>query len=136
MQLYIVVLKVLPKLINFRIGKFVWTLDITKAFMQVKIHEKDQIYLKYLWQDREGNLKVFQYTSLSFGLVSSPAILMQCLKLVLNLLTEEAKKILAIAIYIDDIIALSDAEPALLEALKLASIKLNSSHINPVLIPQ
>ncbi|XP_072389388.1 uncharacterized protein [Diabrotica undecimpunctata] len=58
-------------LLRFRQQKLGVTSDISKAFLQISVHPKDRDFLRFLWYDKENNLKVFRHRRVVFGINSS-----------------------------------------------------------------
>ena len=71
--------KVFDILVRFRAWKFALIADIKSAFLNIRIHENDRDYLRFLWIDEilkeNSNLVVKQFTSVPFGLKCSPFLL-------------------------------------------------------------
>ncbi|KIH51420.1 hypothetical protein ANCDUO_18494, partial [Ancylostoma duodenale] len=76
---------ILPQLyglmLRFRIGKVAIISDVEKAFLQVRLPERDRDATRCLWlrdhkspPDQE-NILVFRFTRVTFGLLSSPFLL-------------------------------------------------------------
>lgn len=62
-------------LLRFRRQKIGVISDIKKAFLQISLHESDRDFLRFLWTDSQGNIKVFQHRRVVFGISSSPFLL-------------------------------------------------------------
>ena len=66
-------------LIGFRCYKYALTSDIKSAFLNIRVDEKDQHYLRFLWVDdvNKPNQKtvIYRFTSGLFGLAPSPFLL-------------------------------------------------------------
>ena len=71
--------KLVDVLVRFRKGQFVYTADIVKAFLQVRLKEVDRDYTRFLWvKDMEAQpvkFEVFRFRSVLFGSTSSPFLL-------------------------------------------------------------
>ncbi|XP_072389479.1 uncharacterized protein [Diabrotica undecimpunctata] len=76
-------------LLRFRQQKFGVTSDISKAFLQISVHPKDRDFLRFLWYDKENNLKVFRHRRVVFGINSSPFLLGASLEYHLSKLVDE-----------------------------------------------
>ena len=118
-------LHVFDKLLKFRSKRFVFLADIEKAFLQIKIRSDHQRFLKFIWRDASQVLRIFQFTSLPFGLAASPAILTKCTELVAEQLSPNTQKLLKNSIYMDDIILCSDDATELDLAAKETTEKFN-----------
>ncbi|XP_027196384.2 LOW QUALITY PROTEIN: uncharacterized protein LOC113790880 [Dermatophagoides pteronyssinus] len=107
-------LDVFDHLMRFRKGQFAFTADLSKAFLQVMIHPDDRKFLKFLWKNKNNEIKIYQMKVLPFGLVSSPAILTNVTK---RLLSDQNLEEIANAIYMDDIIWSSNSESDLMKMI-------------------
>ena len=116
-------LNVLPHLIRVRTLKFLTSIDLKKAFLQVVIDPKDRKFIRFLWRDKDGNIKKFQMVVLPFGVVSSPAILTQIVESIINDLSPVFRKVFDRCAYMDDLIIGSDNKSGLLSCINEAKIK-------------
>lgn len=70
-------------LFMLRFSKFLLTFDLRKAFLQIKLREKDSRKLLFLWcrDVRNGDFTpvCYKFLRLGFGLRFSPSILLSCL---------------------------------------------------------
>jgi len=48
---------------------------IRKAFLQISLCEGDRNFLRFLWVNKEGDLKIFRHAQVAFGVTSSPFLL-------------------------------------------------------------
>ena len=62
-------------LMRFRIHDVVLSGDIQKAFLQIEVAEADRDYLRFLWYDLDGNLVVYRFARVPFGLRCSSFLL-------------------------------------------------------------
>ncbi|XP_006816814.1 uncharacterized protein LOC102806523 [Saccoglossus kowalevskii] len=66
-------------LLRFCLHRVALTGDIEKAFLNVRLNEKDRDFTKFLWlsdpSDPESQFNVYRFTSVLFGAVSSHFIL-------------------------------------------------------------
>ena len=62
-------------LMRFRLPDVVLTGDIEKAYHQIEVDEADRNYLRFLWYDDDGELVVYRFTRVPFGLTSSAFLL-------------------------------------------------------------
>ncbi|WP_253302409.1 DUF1759 domain-containing protein [Wolbachia endosymbiont of Psylliodes chrysocephala] len=100
----------IPLIIKFRIHKIGLTADITKAFLQISIIDKDRDYLRFLWWQNysERIIKIYRHCRVVFGLKPSPFILAATINLHLEKLIEsdnefkETAKVLLNAFYVDN----------------------------------
>lgn len=103
-------------LLRFRIYKYVLTADIEKMYLQIKIREEDQPYLRFLWKEKDETVQTYQFNRLIFGLKPASYIATKCL----HRLAEdegarfpEAAKILRRDLYVDDLLTGADSLTAL-----------------------
>jgi len=61
-------------LLRFRRHQIGIIADIRKAFLQINLCEGDRNFLRFLWVNKEGVLKIFRHAQLAFG-VTSPFLL-------------------------------------------------------------
>ena len=90
-------------LLGFRKDENACKADIEKAFPQVKINEKDRDVLRCLWVE-DGNVVVYRFARLPFGLTCSPFILAATLQkhLVEYELDEKTRQNFIASLYVDD----------------------------------
>ncbi|XP_006812892.1 uncharacterized protein LOC102807089 [Saccoglossus kowalevskii] len=97
-------------LLRFRVHRYAFSSDIEKAFLNVRLHESDRDYTKFLWLTDPTNpdsaFKTYRFKSVPFGAASSPFILNAVLKThteknATNAITSDLKH----NIYVDNIIS-------------------------------
>jgi hypothetical protein len=97
-------------LLRCRVGKNLFTGDLAKAFMCIKLEKKERDACRFLWLDENGRVKEYRMSSLPFGTTSSPFLLNSVIKL--HLTEEEEYKKTAKEIekdvYVDDLIKSKD----------------------------
>lgn len=93
-------------ILRFRQHKFVFSCDIKQMFRQISIHEDDQIFQLIYWrEDTSVPLKVYQLTTVTYGMTSSPYL---ANRVVQQLIMDEGKnhplaaEALQQQIYVDD----------------------------------
>jgi len=59
-------------LLRFRLHQIGIIADIRKAFLQISLCEGDRDFLRFLWVNKEGDLKIFRHARVAFGVTSSP----------------------------------------------------------------
>jgi len=130
-------LNVAEKLLHFRKERYAAVADISKAFLQIKLHKSDQRFVKFLWKTRQGQIEMFQFNSLPFGLVSSPAILTKCLEVIIENMSQQTRTLFTNALYMDDVLLTAkskhDLSSALLEGstcFKAAGFTLHKVYAN------
>ena len=67
--------ELIEMLMRFRIPDVVVTGDIEKAYHQIEVDEAERDYLRFLWYDDNGELVVYRFTRVPFGLTSSAFLL-------------------------------------------------------------
>lgn len=73
-------------LLRFRLSPVAVIADIEKAFLQIEIRDCDRDRLRFLWlknpkvTEVEGNLQVYRFTRVPFGLNCSPSLLAQVIR--------------------------------------------------------
>lgn len=94
---------ILHILIGFRKEKYAAQADIEKAFPQVEIYTPDRDALRCLWIE-DGNVNIYRFARLPFGLACSPFILQATLRLHLgeNNIDEKTMNNFVASIYVDD----------------------------------
>ncbi|VDK52238.1 unnamed protein product, partial [Cylicostephanus goldi] len=77
----IVVPEVYALLLRFRVPPFALISDVEKAFLQVRVHELDRDVTRFFWvkdinaPPDNGNIQIFRFTRVTFGLNVSPFLL-------------------------------------------------------------
>ena len=61
-------------LIRFRYHKYVYTGDVQKMFLQILVKRESRKYLRFIWRDRQGNLRIVEPERHLFGLTCSPHV--------------------------------------------------------------
>ncbi|XP_044755059.1 uncharacterized protein LOC123314012 [Coccinella septempunctata] len=69
-------IELIPSMIlRFRLDKIGITADIRKAFLQIGLQENDRNFLKFLWYDKNGKIKIYRHARVVFGVTCSPFLL-------------------------------------------------------------
>lgn len=69
-------IEIIPTLLlRFRLYQIGVIADIRKAFLQISLCEEDRDFLRFLWVDMEGEMKIFRHARVVFGVTSSPFLL-------------------------------------------------------------
>ena len=66
---------IVSMMIKFRVGRVAAIAYLQKAFLQVRILERDRDFLRFLWIDPDGRLVAYRMTSVPFGAICSPFLL-------------------------------------------------------------
>ena len=82
-----------------RQGDFMVRLDLKDAYLTVPVHKSDRKYLRFMWKG-----KVFEFTSLPFGLAPAPFVFTKLLRPVAAFLRSMGIRIM---IYLDDILVMA-----------------------------
>ena len=64
----------LQVLTGFRLGRHGVIADLKQAFLQIRLHQRDRDYFKFLWVEN-GRLVTYRFTSVPFGATASPYLL-------------------------------------------------------------
>ncbi|XP_054717538.1 uncharacterized protein LOC129226934 [Uloborus diversus] len=78
-------------LTRFRMYKIGVTADICKAFLQIRVSERDKNYLRFLWYNDKSELKYFRHCRVIFGASCSPFLLGSVVQYHLESALEEAR---------------------------------------------
>jgi len=65
----------LALLLRFRLHRIGIIANIRKEFLQISLCEEDRDFLRFLWVNKEGDLKIFRHACVAFGVNSSPFLL-------------------------------------------------------------
>ena len=67
--------ELIAMLMRFRTHDMVLIGDIEKAFLQIEVVETDRDYLRFLWYDQNGELVIYRFARVPFGLRCSSFLL-------------------------------------------------------------
>ena len=89
----------------FRMGRYGIIADLKQAFLQIRMHERDRDYFKFLWIEN-GRLVTYRFTSVPFGATASPYLLNVVKQSHFDRHREEFPivNVLEKAMYVDDVI--------------------------------
>lgn len=94
-------------IINFRLPRFVFTTDVKMMFRQTWIHSDDRKYQLIFWRSSPDDpLRIYELTTNTYGLKSSPFVAIRCLHQLANdeeLKYPRAAKLLRQNSYVDDL---------------------------------
>ncbi|XP_035206824.1 uncharacterized protein LOC118181737 [Stegodyphus dumicola] len=76
-------------LIRFRKERLGVIADIRRAFLQISVSPTDRDFLRFLWLDSDGQLKVYRHCRVVFGVASSPFLLNSTIQLHLQTVLEK-----------------------------------------------
>ncbi|XP_018396856.1 PREDICTED: uncharacterized protein LOC108775073 [Cyphomyrmex costatus] len=103
--------KLLLHLIRFRVYRYVITANIEKMYLQILLHEDDRRYQRILWR-KDGEIKTFQFNTLTFGVSSSSFLAIRTLQKLANdegHVHPRAAEILKAHLYVDDLLTGDDS---------------------------
>ena len=106
-------------LLRFRCQKYVFILDIEKAFLMVQLHENDRDYTRFLWpkdpSDPESDFLIYRFRVVLFGATCSQFLLNATIRHHLNNLDEANEMIDDIkrGLYIDNLQGTANQEDLL-----------------------
>ena len=123
-------LNVLPHLLRNRLYRFLVTVDLKKAFLQIIIDERDRKYLRFLWSHPDGKIMIMQMKVLPFGIVCAPAVLTKVVETIIGGLSEPARTLLSKAAYMDDLLVGANDEQQLLDVMVESKEKFELSGFN------
>ena len=90
-------------LLRFRLEAIAMTSDIEKAFLQVGLQVEDRDVTRFLWvKDKskaveDGNIEIYRFTRVPFGIVASPFLLGATIKYHLLNSNEDGKRALIVS---------------------------------------
>ena len=85
-----------------RKGDYFCKMDLKDAYLTIPLHEEDQKFLQIKWRE-----KLYQFSSLCFGLASAPWAFTKLLRPVVSFLRKQGMRLI---IYLDDILFLNQSE--------------------------
>ena len=122
----------LCKLLNqFRLKEIAITADVSKAFLNISVHDDDQNSLRFLWKkcaDVNAPLEIYQMQRVPFGLTSSPFLLLATLNFHFDKFSESfpISNVMKDKFYMDDLtISVNDVDTAInlyIEGSKLMAL--------------
>ncbi|XP_070552477.1 uncharacterized protein [Ptychodera flava] len=102
-------------LLHFRLNKVAMVADIEKAFLQVGLQAPDKDITRFFWLKDckiprvDGNLQIYRFCRIPFGVISSPFLLAATLDHHLKKDGSEAAQKIRDNIYVDNVITGTDA---------------------------
>lgn len=104
------------------VSRYLSTIDLTKAFLQISLHPDSRKYTAFSVLGRG----LFQFTRLPFGLVNSPATLARLMDQVLGYGELEPN----VFVYLDDIVIASETFEAHLQSLSEVARRLKAANLS------
>ncbi|GBO21222.1 hypothetical protein AVEN_186454-1 [Araneus ventricosus] len=78
-------IELIPSILHrFRMNLIVVSVDIRKAFLQIRLYHKDKDYLSFLWYGTDGKLKNYRHCRVVFGVTSSSFLLVSVIQYLLE----------------------------------------------------
>lgn len=96
----------------FRIHQFVFVADIEKMYRQINVHPDDWPFQRILWKDPNGEIQVYELTTVTYGLACAP---FQALRALNQLVVDEGERFplavpsLTKGRYVDDVFGGADS---------------------------
>ena len=111
--------KLVDVLTNFRINKYAYSADISKAFLRVGLQCCDRDFTRFLWIEDihqiPPKIVTFRFTSVLFGSTSSPFLLQATLTKHIQSSHSPLKEILLKSFYVDNFQGTTNDETTLLQ---------------------
>ena len=118
-------------LLKFRINKFAYTSDISKAFMRVGLQDCDRDWLRFLWfedpHDENSKLVTYRFCSVLFGSTSSPFLLNATLDYHFKHSKSPLKEVLAKSFYVDNMLGVTNDENKLFQIYYEANTEMDKA---------
>lgn len=110
-------------LIKIRSNSYLVISDIKQAFLMIKLkNPSDRNKFTILWRNKDGELKAYRYSSIVFGFVSSPFILLHVIKFHLNKYQSDSiNEILLNNFYVDNLFITGNDPDSLVDTYKETS---------------
>ena len=93
--------------------------DIAEMFLQVKLTDADQRFHRFVWRDGNGELAVYQFERLVFGIKASPYLAGRAVKETLSLyspdFSDDVVTLLGKDLYVDDLLSSVPSENQAIE---------------------
>lgn len=121
-------------LLRFRTHTYGLTADIEKAFLQIRLHETDQDYTKFLWlsdpKDPDSTFTVYKFKAILFGATCSPFILNATITAHLELNNSSTAKDMKTNIYVDNLLTGASDETSVTQYYHSANKLMESAGFN------
>ncbi|KAK3871585.1 hypothetical protein Pcinc_023273 [Petrolisthes cinctipes] len=125
--------KLYDVLLKFRINKYAYTADISKAFLRVGLQEEDRDYTRFVWlsdpNDETSPIKTYRFKSVLFGATSSPFLLQATIDYHLKTSDSPLKEVLASNFYVDNFQGTASEEWELINIYKEANKQLKVANM-------
>ncbi|KAK3894099.1 hypothetical protein Pcinc_002118 [Petrolisthes cinctipes] len=125
--------KLYDVLLKFRINKYAYTADISKAFLRVGLQEEDRDYTRFVWlsdpNDETSPIKTYRFKSVLFGATSSPFLLQATIDYHLKTSDSPLKEVLASNFYVDNFQGTASEEWELISIYREANKQLKVANM-------
>uniref|UniRef100_A0A915B870 CCHC-type domain-containing protein n=1 Tax=Parascaris univalens TaxID=6257 RepID=A0A915B870_PARUN len=108
-------------LLRVRLAPILITADVEKAFLQIGLHHDQRDAVRFIWVKdvtapvSSTNLRVFRFTRVPFGVISSPFLLNATIQYHLKRKTTEIREEIQDNIYVDNVFLTAHQIPAAIE---------------------
>lgn len=120
-------------LLKFRINKYAYSADISKAFLRVGIQECDRNYTRFLWYDdpsiENRSVITYRFKSVLFGATSSPFLLQATLDTHLKRSNNKYKDLLSKSFYVDNFQGTTQCSQKLVDMYENANLELSRANM-------
>ena len=123
-------------LLRFRLGSIAMVADIEKAFLQIALQPKDRDVTRFLWvrnmnlKALEGNTRIFRFTRVPFGVISSPFLLAATIAFHLSKEDSEISSKFKESLYVDNLIMTASSYEEAIALYKEAKKVFNNCSMN------
>ncbi|KAI5752980.1 hypothetical protein M8J77_022401 [Diaphorina citri] len=131
--------KIPASLAKFRKGRIGISGDIEKAFLQISVCPSDRDFLRFLWEDEDGIVKIYRHCRVVFGVSSSPFLLEAVLKLHLESTLTDCREgklswpinlVELCSFYVDNCLVSTDSQTEAEQFTKIASSIMQEKNFN------
>ena len=124
-------------ILRFRMGAVAVIADIEKAFLQLSIQPQDRDVTRFLWYkdhtkpaEIDGNLQVFRFCRVPFGVISSPFLLEASVRFHLRQQHKPTAQLIAQNIYVDNVLVSCPTPEAAIELYHEAKAIFKAASMN------
>ena len=126
-------LKLVDSLLRFRVKKYGFTADISKAFLRVGLKQEDRDYTRFFWKSDPGNVNsrtiIYRFKAVLFGATCSPFLLHATLQHHFDITDSPISSMLANSFYVDNLLGSVNTERELLDIYPEANRVLASANM-------
>ena len=121
----------LDTVLRARRESYLYSADISKAFLRLGLQEVDRDYTRFLWSVDAKNplaeLEAYRFRSVLFGATSSPFLLQVTLDLHLRTSSGQHREEILRNFYVDNLLGSTNSEDKLLQIYTEANLELNKA---------